>query len=289
MGYACKIIEDSITQFGVRLTTFEITYPRFILAEVNTHRMLSRNTASSRAIPVEKLLRRVLDDPFIPIYWGKNQKGMSAKIEIDDKSQSECRYAWLSARDSAVQHVHQLLNNHVHKQTANRLLEPFLWVTQIITATDWDNFFNLRCHRDAQPEIQVIAKMMRAAYSSAQPRLLQPGEWHLPYVTLEERRTDRTIYWPRISAGRSARVSYLTHDGRRDLDADLRLYADLVHGGHMSPLEHPARNPDWDDPDFGNIERYVGNFRYWIQLRKMIPGEAVFKRENTDEEGYNNV
>ncbi|HMI94653.1 MAG TPA: FAD-dependent thymidylate synthase, partial [Polyangiales bacterium] len=156
----------------------QVTFPRIVLAEVNTHRALSRNSASSRAIPVERMLRRVEDDPFIPIHWGKNQKGMQADEFLDATDQIAAEEEWLRARDAAVESVRELLALGLHKQIANRLLEPWLWHTAIISATDWSNFFALRCHKDAQPEIQQAALMMRAARNASTPVRKYLGEWH---------------------------------------------------------------------------------------------------------------
>lgn len=272
MSYSCKIVADSLSPAGVRLTTFEITFPRMVLAEFNTHRMFSRNSASSRAIPIEKQLARVMEDPFIPVYWGKNQKGMQASEELSEADQKQAVIAWLKARDRAIEVVNQLNALDVHKQTVNRLLEPFMWHTVIVTATEWSNFFNLRANPMAQPEIQNIAYDMLSTYNEGRPTQLVEGQWHLPYAQpgeLEELGADQLV---KLCAARCARVSYLTHDGKRDISADFTLYDRLVDGGHMSPLEHPAR-PMTDD-DRKQYGEFKGNFRGWVQHRALIPGEA---------------
>lgn len=269
MAYSAKIIADSISEYGDRLTTMEITFPRMVLAEFNTHRMFSRNSASSRAIPVEKQLERVLKDPFIPVYFGANQSGMQAKAELEGLSRMAAKDEWLAARDSAVAHVKVLLDLGLHKQITNRILEPFMWHTVIVTATEWSNFFALRTHPDAQPEIRMIAETMNTLYSINDPKEIEVWEWHLPFIQPEERDeifTDIGYDVRKISAARCARVSYLTHDGTRDIEADIVLYDRLVTGGHLSPLEHVAR------PDFGDW----GNFKGWKQLRKFIPNEHDF-------------
>jgi len=279
MGFECKIILDSIGPANVRLTTFEVTFPRIVLAELNTHRDFSRNSASSRAIPVPIMLKRVMEDPFIPIYWGKNQKGMQAEEELSEELQFHAQKMWLLARDEAVERVKQLLDVGIHKQITNRLLEPFLWHTAIITATEWENFFRLRDHRMAQPEIRKPAQMMKECYEKSIPQHVGLNGWHLPLVTNVDEATliadgftkdgiAHKSQLAQISAARCARVSYLTHDGKRDPQKDLELCADLMNNGHMSPLEHAARA----EP---NADR-VGNFRGWRQLRKLIKGEAVF-------------
>lgn len=272
MSYQCKILADSVGPSGVRIVTFEVTFPRFILAEVNTHRALSRSSASSRAIPVEKRIAAVLEDPFIPVHWGVNQRGMRATQELTGSDQELARRIWLDGRDAAVQYTRQLLELGVHKQITNRLLEPYQWHTALVTATELQNFFNLRCHPDAQPEFRVIAEMMRDAYHTQRPTFVEDNSWHLPLVPdIEQLRaeghSEMTI--ARISCARCARVSYLTHDGKRDPRADLELAKRLQSSGHMSPFEHAAMALRDD--------RRVANFRGWESYRRGIPGEAVFR------------
>lgn len=279
MSYACKIIADSVTVTGIRLTTFEICFPRMVLAEFNTHRVFSRNSASSRAIPVKVQLAKVLEDPFIPIFWGKNQKGMQASEELSPEDQVKAVSKWLWARDAAVFAVKALNEDlDVHKQTANRLLEPFMWHTVVCTATEWPNFFHLRNNLMAQPEIHRIADMMQVAYEAGTPKELSPLDWHLPYVRPEEFSELPLDKLVKLSAARCARVSYLTQDGIRDVEADYTLYNRLLTSGHMSPFEHPAR-PMTDEEE--NLYRtpsakgtpFLGNFRGWVQHRKEIVGE----------------
>jgi len=267
MGYAAKIVADSIGPNAIRLTTMEVTFPRIVLAEFNTHRMFSRNSASSRAIPVDKMIRRVIDDPFIPAKWPQNQKGMQATEYLTGDDALMAERAWLLARNSATEHASRLLELGVHKQIANRLLEPFLWHTVIVTATEWSNFFALRCHPDAQPEIQAVAYMMQELYSTEEPTQLQPGDWHLPYIREEERDSEE-FDLRLVSVGRCARVSYLTHDGVRDPAQDVGLCERLRSSGHWSPFEHVAmcRNA-------GDLSQ-SGNFKGWDQFRKGMVGEC---------------
>ena len=267
VAYAAKIIEDSINPVGKRLTTFEITFPRIVLAELNTHRLFSRNSASSRAIPVAKMLERVKTDPFIPVWWGKNQKGMQAAEELTGWHLEQAQRDWLSARDKMVEKVEHLQNLDVHKQIANRLLEPWLWHTAIVSATDYGNFFAQRCDPMAQPEIRVVAEMMRDLYFTSTPNPLEPGQWHLPYTTAEDRAEarERDIDIRSISVARCARVSYLSQDGIRDLSEDVRMYNRLTTGGHWSPFEHVAYakcDASWS-----------GNFAGFSQYRKAFAGE----------------
>lgn len=264
--YAAKVLLDSVSPAGYRLTTMEVTFPRFILAEFNTHRMLSRNAASSRAIPVAKRIQAVIDNPFVPEVFGKNQKGMQAGPEVEQAD--DARDQWLSAAAAAVRHARELAVLDVHKQLANRLLEPFAWVTVVVSATEWDNFFHLRDHPDAQPEFQIIARMMREAREASEPVQVAYGGWHLPYIVEEDFDSKYGSDWESmcmISTARCARVSYLTHDGKRDLDADVDLGLRLMAAGHMSPFEHAARAAS---------STYVqSNFVGWTQFRKLIPME----------------
>lgn len=276
MGYACKIIKDSISPAEKRITTIQGTLPRCMLAELNTHRAFSRNSASSRAIPVEKIIERVMTDPFIPVYWGKNQKGMQASEELTPDEQKLAVIEWLRHRTDTVNTVKRLvgirdvswLDEHdqyqshkldVHKQIANRLLEPFLYHTVIITATEWDNFFEQRCHPDAQPEIRVFAEMIKAALNDSVPTPIDFNQWHLPYLQDDE--VNLSIdQKKKICVARTARVSYLTQEGLRSLQADLGLYGRLTTGNHWSPFEHiatPAYNGE-----------FTANFRGWRQFRR---------------------
>lgn len=276
MTYSAKILADSVSTRGVRLTTLEVTFPRFILAEVNTHRMLSRSSASSRAIPVENRIRAVLDNPFIPEQFGKNKPGMQATENLEIMSAGEAVGTWLHALNDAVRAAIVMASLGVHKQHANRLLEPFSWHTAIITATEWDNFFALRCHPDAQPEFQRIATMMRDAMAASEPAPVAYGEWHRPFC--EDLRLLKAAGFiddeiNLVAIGRCARVSYETHDGRRDPRADIELAQRLLKSGHMSPFEHVARTPTAHEPW---AMWFVGNFRGWKQYRKHIENEDDF-------------
>lgn len=274
MAFACRVECDSVSPEGIRLTTFVVTYPRIIHAELLTHRSFSRNSASSRAIPVEKMIRMVEEDPYIPSEWGRNQKGMQAGENLSSEQSKVAEAMWRSALARAVSSASHLTDLGVHKQLVNRLLEPFSWITVIITATDWANFFALRCHPDAHPEFQKIARMMWTAMAASTPAKLDWGWWHLPFVDREELAqvcadsTGQTRERHKlISAGRSARVSYLTHDGKRDPQADVDLAQRLIAETprHASPFEHVAT------PKPGRH----ANFQGWRQFRLDIPGHDV--------------
>lgn len=277
MAYSAKILKDSVTKNGARLTTFEVTFGRYVLSEFNTHKRFSRNSASSRAIPVEKMLKRVMDDPFIPPHWGKNQKGMQASEELTPELQEIAKREWLLSRDNAVRSAKNMLDLGVHKQISNRLLEPWSWQTVIVTATEYENFFALRNHADAAPEIQVIAEMMETLYRSEKPTLLNAKDWHLPltddFNELQQQFTLEQIVL--ISVGRCARVSYLTHDGKRDPIADIELANRLLASGHMSPFEHVARPMTKVEL---NKKELFSNFEGWVQYRKLIKNEDNFRK-----------
>lgn len=257
------VVADSVSPAGVRVTTLEVTLHRFVLAELNTHRVFSRNSASSRAIPVRKQMARVVDDPAVPVEFGSNQRGMQAGDPLVGAEHDAALAAWLEARDEAVAAVQRLDELGVHKQVTNRLLEPFMWHTVIITATDWDGFWEQRCSPLAQPEIRVAAEAMRTAFDASTPVEVGLGGWHTPYLREEDGDLDDETA-RQVSAARCARVSYLTHDGRRDIDKDLELYERLVTARppHWSPLEHVATpaEPDTTPP---------GNLRGWAQLRHL--------------------
>lgn len=268
---SAKVIADSVA--GTRLTTLELTYPRFIHSEFMTHRVFSRNAASSRAIPTEKLIEQVVSDPAKPIEYGKNQSGMQAHEQVDNYRQVAAEEAWLDGRDKAVEVAYDLWGLGVHKQIVNRILEPYVWITVIVSATEWENFFSQRISPMAQPEIHRLAVKMKEAIDASTPLPIAPGGWHIPYVDV---RTVAEVFltddreappFPEtikklkaISVARCARVSYL-NQGSRDIEKDLQLFDRLVGGGHWSPFEHVA------SPSEGET---LGNFVGWTQFRHVI-------------------
>lgn len=263
MSTSAKVICDSVSDDGHRLTTLEVTMHRFVLAEFNTHRVFSRNSASSRAIPVRKIIDRVLTDPAVPLSWPSEKSGMQGGEPLSGDHAQAAEEMWLSARDEAVAAARRLMDLGVHKSIANRLLEPFMWHTVIVSATNWDNFWGLRLSPLAQREISAAAFAMKSAYDKSQPQPLTQGEWHLPYLRPDERDMSLDVKM-KVSAARCARVSYLTHDGIRDVAKDLELYDRLTTTTppHASPLEHVATPcPPCDD------HCHLGNFTGWDQLR----------------------
>lgn len=313
MSYSARVIADSIA-FGVRLTTIEATYPRFILAEDNTHRDFSRNSASSRAIPVERRIEQVLADPFIPAAFSKNKAGMQADGVLESDADTFARVAWLNARDECVRAARLLASLGAHKQHANRLIELWSWHTVVKTATEWDNYMNLRVHPDAQPEMQHAATLMRDAKNESTPRELTPGQWHLPYVDRDEIIESATLHNTidtvvKISVAKTAAVSFERQYVEKPIEQYVARHDSLQSSGHMSPFEHQARcvRPirfgrdvpkvarwHWHDeypipfgprykcvaPDDYQLDGYFcGNLRApWLQYRKMLSGEAVFTR-----------
>lgn len=265
MGIEAKIIADSIGKNGVRFTTLQVKFHRFILPEVNTHRVFSRNYSSSRAIPTHKILEQIKNDPAMPVFWGRNQAGMQAKEELQGADRKTVISGWKIAAEEASFLAAQMSNLGVHKQIVNRIIEPFTWSNGIISATDWDNFFEQRIHPDAQPEIQALAIAMKDAMDISEPKYLEEGEWHLPYIRNNELHLDIELL-KKISAARCCRVSYNKHDGSNpSVEEDLVLFDKLAGSVpmHCSPLEHQA-TPDYA---FCNSHLY-GNLRQWIQFRK---------------------
>lgn len=287
MTITAKIIADSMSPQNIRLTTMQLKYPKFIHGEFMTHRVFSRNASSSRAIPVERLIQDVIDDPAMPVFWGKNRPGMQASEEMAISERETAINNWLLARDEAVRYARRLVFLGVHKQLVNRIIEPWCHIHVVVTSTEWENFFQLRCHKDAQPEMQALAHAMRDTQNLSEPKLLQPGQWHLPYANEE----DQGQEWSpghdpiRESVARCARVSYLTQEGKKPtLNEDLALYARLITSIplHASPAEHQATPDIW----IGNIpgasdwmyQKQHANFVGWRQYRKMLPNESVADR-----------
>jgi thymidylate synthase ThyX len=265
--FSAKIQLDSLAPSGARLTTFVLEYPRFIHPEFMTHRMFSRNTSSSRAIPYKKLRQQVLDNPAMPISWGENQRGMVAGTSFSEEKIQSAEQIWLAARDSAVKSADLLEELNLHKQHVNRLLEPFTWTTVICSATTYDNFFHLRRAPDAQPEIRLLADLMYDAYMTSVPAALSAKDWHLPFVESWEREAESLDVLRKISVARCARVSYLNFVGQRDAAADVALYDRLASSGHWSPFEHVAQARE--------EQEFSGNFIGFRQLRQFVEGGVL--------------
>lgn len=288
MEVEAKIIAHSKSSVnGKEIVTFELQYPRFIHSELMTHRMFSRNAASSRAIPVGKMIEQVRNDPAIPIHWGKNQPGMQAKEELDSKSVKWAKAAWLQAAEKAVIQAEYLHSIGAHKQVVNRILEPFQWMKTVLTATEFENFFWLRNHEDAQPEIKRLAEVMLEAKQNSFAKELEPGMWHTPYYgegywgCLSPDSLEDALV---ISSSCCAQVSYRALDD--SLEKAQMIYKKLVESEpvHASPFEHsatPMLHPfvvkgDYRDVEEGvthadiDLKYWSGNFAGWVQHRQLI-------------------
>jgi thymidylate synthase ThyX len=322
MSIKAEIIADSINPKDYRLTTFILEYPRFVHAELMTHRVFSKNAASSRAIPIEKMIQQVVDNPAMPVWWGKNQGGMQAKEELDDiikdqevynvrdcfgnirhefpylkisKKQKAKEY-WLSARDTAIRYVQELEKLGLHKQISNRILEPWFNIRIILSGTEFENFFALRYHPDAQPEIKALAELMLEEYNKSEPKSLEFGDWHIPFgdkidefrlwtvcglesSDMEEAAGDLSSIVSinkilsearrKISVARCARISYFNFEGKDDYEADIKL-CDRLFGSiprHLSPTEHVAQCLDSDER--------IGNFTGFKQYRYFFKGQNL--------------
>lgn len=310
MSIKAEIIADSLNTVGNRLTTFVLEYPRFIHAEVLTHRCFSKNAASSRAIPIEKVIEQVIENPAMPVWWGKNRPGMQANEELTNEpyydysemvnrgilhEESTAWYhgmgkydlakeVWLRARDKAIEQVQFLNKIGLHKQIANRILEPWFNIRIILSGTEFENFFALRAHADAQPELQALASMMLEEYNKSTPRKLKAGDWHIPFGdNIDVEKVNKIIGEPigydyekflietkiKIAIARCARVSYFNYEGKDDYEADIKL-CDRLFGNnpkHLSPTEHIASAM--------SVSNFCGNFCGWKQYRKFFTDENL--------------
>lgn len=260
MGFSADIIADSINENSNRVTTFILTYPRFIHAEFMTHRAFSRNASSSRAIPISKIIEQVKKDPATPIRWGKNGKGMQDHGKVED--QESCRDSWIFAANKSIESANLLESKGLHKQIVNRVLEPFVWMTTLVTATEWENFFSLRLHKDAQPEIQNLALIMIKEYLNSVPENKKWNEWHIPFGDRLPNGTSNDVRL-KIATARAARVSYVSMNGEIDIEKDISLHDGLALSGHWSPFEHAC---------YASKE-YRGNLVGWQQYRHTFPNE----------------
>lgn len=262
---SARVLADSVDEFTEcnRIITVEVTYPRIIHSEVLTHRGLSRNSASSRAIPIERQIQRIQEHPFVPQRFPINRPGMSADQyhEPGSDGHGECEFWWLAARDDALHCAEQLLRHGVHKQIANRLLEPFMWHTVIATGTmrTWRGFFELRISSAAQPEICTAATAIRTAISQSSPAPIAGDGWHLPLIDPDEQLMCSDIELALVSASRCARVSYDRHNDAEPVAKSLERAYSLARNGHLSPFEHVA-TPWPNSEDWANLHG-------WKQLR----------------------
>lgn len=294
MTIKAKVIADSVSLSGKRITTLELEYPRFIHSEFMTHRMFSRNAASSRAIPINKMHELINNNPAMPLHWGVNKAGMSADAEIKETLLAKKR--WKFAAYSAVINSELLQKLGLHKQVVNRITEPFQHIKTVVTATEFANFFELRDHKDAQPEIADLAAKMREAMKKSEPKVIREYEWHVPYVTSVRGNDNVLKYWAdeeteidvdqarKISASCCAQVSYRNSDS--SLQKAEMIFDRLINSApiHASPIEHQAT----PIPEFYHTkpnpspwvlgvtsldrkgQRWSGNFNGWIQYRQLF-------------------
>lgn len=315
-GIKATILAHSISIHGQELITWEIEYPRLILAELNTHRELSRNSFSSRAVPFLKMLEQLTGEP---VRFGANQAGMQDKGEdytapVDLQQplgfkhpfQSTPQNAWANAKESAIKFARAFFNAGYHKQVYNRLLEAWQMQKTVLSATQVDNFFWLRDDDAADPTIRELARVMREAKEASTPVTLVSGDWHLPYIDWirgANGKQEFVLDNPdgsgfqisleeaiKISCARCAAVSY-RNEGY-DLAKSLEVYDRLVGSErkHASAFEHqatPMKNPfGFNHPDIweagiSHMDRsckfWSGNFKGFIQYRKLIPNECYVK------------
>ncbi|MBX4911431.1 thymidylate synthase [Rhizobium bangladeshense] len=297
--FAKVVLASQPTNGAPPIITIHARYPRIIHSEIMTHRVFSRNARSSRAVPVATMLKEIRETPFVPWHWGANQKGMQAGAECDARVQAypdqlrpslSREEAWLAARDNAVRAAEAFSEAGYHKQIANRLIEPFSFIDTLITSTSWANFLHLRDHTAAEPHFQDLAAMFREAIEGADYETLEPGQWHLPYITDDDcDEIDQVVGMDncaealalaqKLSVARSARISYKPFDGDDSIEKELERYELLVGSTplHASPAEHQA-TPDVlvDEYEGWANDNLAGNLGPgWIQYRKTLPGEYV--------------
>lgn len=280
MTISAKIIADSINHKGIRLTTLLLKYPRHIHQEFLTHRQFSRNSASSRAVPSERVFKSIVDDPIYP-HHGKNCAGMQAKETLNEEDALAVDKVFDEARFAALGFARKLHAIGLHKQSANRICEPFSHISTLVSATEWNNFFALRLHEDAQPEIQALAKCIKTAMENSEPVFKEDNEWHLPFVTNDEISNLTLKEQLVLSVARCATISYARDNYEVGLNKALSIFERLTKSTpiHASPFEHQAK-PIADSKEATHLtladnELFCGNFRGWMQYRHTIPNNYL--------------
>lgn len=270
-----KSIKSSLIN-GVRVDTLEVRFPRIILPEFNTHRVFSRNFQSSRAKPILKVISE--DLTYIPsdYGWRKNSKGMSPSELFSKEESIDLSIRWMNAKDTAIEFANKLLSQNVAKEIVNRLLEPFMEVTGVVTSTEWNNFLTLRMNEGAQTEIRVLAKMIKDTLESTTPI---ERDFHLPYTEdVSFLSKERLMQLIKQSVARCARVSYFSFDKKEsELEKDIELFNRLKESKHLSPFEHVVLNESTFEYLYpynyiAKENNYNGNFSKGvvIQFRKLI-------------------
>lgn len=297
MTITAKIIADSINSLGIRITTFELVYPRMIHSELMTHRLFSRNAASSRAIPISAVIEQVRNNPATPSHWGKNQPGMQARVELEGIELSTVQSLWNVAMENACAVAELMSEQGAHKQVVNRILEPFVHMKTVLTATEFNNWWWLRDHEDADPTIHELAEAMRVEYNASIPDVLHDNEWHMPYVIWtrdiygtqifqDENFNDISVEQAlKISASCCAQVSYRKNDPSLAKAEDIYDKLVSMEPVHASPFEHSAKCSEYIATSQFNlpegithVDRYnqwwSGNLKGWIQYRQLIPNNV---------------
>jgi len=274
------LLQENSTPSSSRLTTMQVEFPRYLLPELNTHRAFSRNSASSRARPFSLTMKDVMERPFIPNRWMKTHKGMQGSEYFTlPKEIAILNNIYLEGRDKIVECAKKLNDMGVSKQHTNRLLEPYLMHSVLITATDWENFFALRANESAEIYIQDLAYTMMQAYNGSIPKNLKGGEWHIPFSDFMDIERIKTMlkdgetidsFKIKIATARAARLSYTNFgdESKYNYQKDVELHDRLVDEGHWSPLEHSARA--MNEQEIIVNGGYSGNFRGFVQYRKMF-------------------
>jgi len=298
-GITATVVADSINVQGDRLTTMTLQYPRYIHSEFLRHRMFSNSVSSSRAIPTDKMVDQVTSNPAMPVYWGKNQPGMSASEEEDELVHINGAYfppdvAWKIACDRSAEVAKEFAMAGYHKQIVNRMVEPWQFINQVVSATDYANFYHLRIDSAAQPEIQELARVMHEAMDDSDP-VTRRDSAHLPFITNKDRDRYDAFACIRISMSMCAQQSYRKSD--RSIEKANVIYKKLVESRpvHASPAEMVAtpfseeeymarircRNAIYDDLINMSVAKhvarqsadqfmYAGNYKGWRQARMHI-------------------
>lgn len=283
-----KVITDSVSQYGDRLATLHLRYPRLMHADFMTHRVFSRNASSNRAMPTVTVINNIDTDLVLPLKYYKNQKGMFGSDFLDEFSILKCeeliKKLWIETKNTVL----ELDKLTLHKQNKNRYLEPFQHIDVLLTTTEFDNFFNLRTALDAQPEIIQLALQIKESLQKSSPILLQENEWHLPFITEMEKLKFNIEILKKLSSSRCSRISYLKHDKTNpSVEEDIEQYNSLYLNKHMSPFEHPARPMSSQEEELStflyrkiksnpeisktfNNPYFFANHRGWVPLRREL-------------------
>lgn len=270
MQYDAKIVTHSISALGNDIVTFEVTMPKWLVAEWNTHKVeIERNSASSRAVPTKIIIDMVQDYPCIPL-WTYNQSGMAANEKLNEEDAEYATKVWLEARDTMIEYVRRLQKlpsgRSVSKGVANRPLEFVMWTKVVTTFTGGghlgiNNFFGLRDNEAAQPEFHEVAYRMHEQYHASTPKYT---EWHLPYINKTEVNPYSGITFEQLALISSARCGRVTHykQGQEfDEQKEIERGKGFFDSGHFSPLRHAAQAGD---------DKWYGNMYGWNPISKII-------------------